>query len=360
MKKALVVDWLDKYGGAERVISVLHKTFQFDEIYALANVMREEDLAKIYQQQPREIHTTFLQKFGKYFRSAFFLMHNQMEKLTVDKDVKLIVSSSHAVAKGIQKTTENQVHISYFQARNFKYIWEDQDLYFGKWSKMLTPLIKRLQKKDIEQAQYPDYMIANSHFVRQWIKEKYNRDSQVIYPPTDLHRFPLCQQKEDYYVAVGRLEPYKRFDIVVEAFNQTGKKLVIIGDGSQKNKLRKSAGKNIVFTGFLNSDEVCSYMSKAKGFVHAGIEDFGITAVEAQSCGTPVIAFNQGGMKETIIEGKTGVTFSETTPENLNQALEQFEKLPFDYQAIHLHAQKFSEERFITEMKQFVEEVMNS
>ena len=354
MKRVLVVDWLDKFGGAERVIASLEKTFGFTQIYGLTNVMKPSDLNKITQGKSILITTTFLQLFGRFFRLFFFTFHYFISKIKIDSSAKTIISSSHAVAKGVSKSSKNQLHISYFQARNFKYIWDDAPLYFGKFLFLVKPLINYLQKLDFKQAQKPDFIISNSKFVQQWVKEKYNRDSIVIYPPVALDDFPLETQKENYYVAVGRIVAYKRFDLIVEAFKNSDKKLIVLGDGPELSKLKENATENIEFKGFVDSSTVRKNISRAKAFIHIGVEDFGIAPIEAQSCGTPVIAFKAGGILETVLDGSTGLFFEKQTKESLLNAIESFEKSNWDTTTIHLHAQTFSEERFSNEMQNFV------
>lgn len=353
MKKALVVDWLDKYGGAERVLTSLQNIFDFNESYSLVNVMKENDLQKIFKEK-QPVHTTFLQIAGNYFRYFFFTFHYFISKIKISKDTTLIISSSHAVAKGIKKTSENQLHISYFQARNFKYIWDESDLYFGKMAFLVNPLLKVLRTIDYAQAQRPDVIISNSKFVQNWVKKVYNRESTVIYPPVNLENFTLCSEKDDYYVAVGRLVPYKRFDLIVETFNQLNKKLVIIGDGDQFHRLKSMAKSNIEFTGFLESKQVNAVISKAKAFIHIGLEDFGIAPIEAMACGTPVIAYKAGGIIETVKNGSTGMLFNEQTKEALTKAITDFETFDWNYQEIHQHAQQFSEENFKKNILDFV------
>lgn len=357
MKKALVVDWLDKYGGAERVLTSLQNVFQFNEMHALVDIMKKNDFKKIFPDK-YPITTTLLQKFGRYFRAFFFTFHYFTSKIKVDKDIDLIISSSHAVAKGVKKSSDHQLHISYFQARNFKYIWDEVDLYFGKTAFLLKPLIIILRKIDVRQAQRPDYIISNSKFVQNWVKQTYNRDSVVIYPPVSLEHFTFCDAKEDYYVAIGRIVPYKRFDLVVETFNQLNKKLIIIGDGDQLSNLKKIAKENIQFTGYLDSTEVNKILSKAKAFIHIGLEDFGIAPIEAQACGTPVIAYKAGGVLETVVNGKTGILFNEQTPASLINAINEFEQTAFNLSEIRNHAFTFSKERFESEMKAYVSNLL--
>jgi glycosyltransferase involved in cell wall biosynthesis len=356
MKKALVVDWLDKYAGSERVIKSLDNIFKFDNYYSLVNIMSQEDTKKTFNGKLPNIVSTNLDLLGSRFRYLLFLFPYFTKKIKVSNDVKLIISSSHAVAKYVH--TESSLHISYFQARNLKYIWEEKDLYFVGIKKIFKIFIPYLQEFDLESSKQPDYIISNSYFVQNWVKKTYDRDSIVIYPPVELDDFVLVENKEDYYVTVGRLEVYKRFDIVIDTFKKNGKKLIIIGDGSQKKYLESIATTNITFTGFLSSVEINTYIGKAKGFVYAGLEDFGIAPVEAQACGTPIICLGQGGTKETVIDGITGVHFMEQTVQALGEAVERFEKHhdSFDPQKIRENAMRFSKERFEREIKAFVEE----
>lgn len=359
MKKALIIDWLDKYGGAERVIATFQKIFSFDITYTLANIMPEQDLRKIYPKGTEIIVESPLKRLDKKFRILFFTFHYFVKKIKIDKEVRLILSSSHAVAKGVVKSDPNQLHISYFQARNFNYIWSDYKLYFGKWRFISFPIVHILRTIDIKQSANPDYIISNSIFVQQWVKEKYGRDSNVIYPPVELQHFSLETEKDDYYVVVGRIVNVKRFDVAIKAFNQNKKKLIVIGDGDQYNNLRKMAFTNITFTGFLDSAAISRYVSKARAFIQTGVEGFGIAPIEAQACGTPVIAFAQGGVLETVIEGKTGVFFNAQTQTALNDAIIRFETLQFDPAAIRTHAMKFSTERFEREISEFVDQKWN-
>ncbi|MEY5048246.1 MAG: hypothetical protein RLZZ175_1605 [Bacteroidota bacterium] len=354
MKKAFVLDWLDKYGGAERVIASLEAVFKFDKTYTLINIMKRNDLEKIYKTNQQPITETWLKFFKSKFRALFFVFHYLINKIKIDEDIQLIISSSHAIAKGVNKSSKNQLHICYFQARNFKYIWDDFELYFGKTSFLFKPLVSYLRKVDIEQAKRPDYIIANSKFVQKWIKQTYNRDSDLIYPPVDLAKFTFEDKKNDYFVAVGRIVAYKRFDLIVKAFNELGLPIIIIGDGAQLSELKEIAKPNITFTGFLNSEEINNYISKAKGFIHSGVEDFGIAPIEAQACGTPVIAYEEGGVLETVINNETGIYFKEQTPESIINAIHLFNNLQFNYEKVRENALNFSKERFETEFLNYV------
>jgi len=356
MKKVLVVDWLDKYTGSERVVKALYNVFKFEECYTLVNIMSTHDLRKIFGDNIPPIKSTKLSFFGKRFRYLLPLFPYFIKTIRPDPDTDLIISSSHAVAKYV--TTDNALHISYFQARNLKYIWDEQDLYFNGIKKLFKIFIPYLQKFDLEASKNPDYIIANSRFVQQWIKDTYNRASTVIYPPVEVENFVFQPKKGEYYVTVGRLEPYKRFDIVIKAFNRLrDKKLIVIGDGSQREYLKSISEGNIIFTGFLDQREVSNYISKAKAFIFAAVEDFGIAPVEAQACGTPVICLGKGGTKETVIDMETGVYFMEQNVESLIDAINKFENNigVFDPKRIRENALRFSRERFEKEIKEFVE-----
>lgn len=356
MKKVLVVDWLDKYGGAEKVIQALDHCLNFDEIHALVNIMNKTELIKMFPKE-QKIKTTPLQKFGKYFRVIYPFFFHTIKKIKVSEDAHLILSSSHSVAKGVRKSNKNQIHISYFQAPNSNYIWQDAPMYF----KFTYPLIKWVlplfRKWDFEDGQNPDYIISNSKYVQNWVQLNYKRKSTVIYPPVNLSAFPLQTKKQDFYVIAGRMATIKRFDLVIEAFNENGKKLIVIGDGNELNRLKSLASSsNIEFLGFQNVEVLSKYLQKARAFIQMGVEGFGIAAIEAQSCGTPVICYKKGGVTETVIENKTGLFFDEQSALALNNCIKKFEEIDWKYEEIHHHAQFFSSERFEEQITRFVEE----
>ena len=356
MKKLIVVDWLDKYGGAERVISSLTTIFQFDTCYTLVNLMSKQDQNQVFSEKKTIIKNSPLQLLKRKFRYLFFLFPYFIRKMKVDTNVRLIFSSSFSVSKGIKKSSSEQIHISYIQARNQRYLWDTEGVYFGEFSRfLLSPLLSFLKKTDIKQASNPDYLIANSKFVQRWIKENYKLNSQVIYPPVDVDKFILERNKKNYFVTACRLEPYKRVDLIVKAFNKIEDQLIIVGSGSQKKYLQKIAASNITFIDYSDSSVVFEYVSKAKAFIHAGIEDFGIAPVEAQACGTPVIAIKKGGLKETVIENKTGVFFEIQDEEAILKAINRFNKIDFDYEFIRNHSLKYSASNFELKIKEFVE-----
>lgn len=358
--EVLVVDWLDLYGGAEKVISVIDEVYEFDRVYTLVDVRRDSDKSKFFKKNPI-IVSTKLQILGKYFRYALPLFPYFIQSIRIDEKYKLIISSSHNIAKGVKKSNPNQIHISYIQSRNFKYIWDKEqiDLYFGKLKFIINPFINYLRKYDIRSAQQPDILIANSEYQKEWIKEHYGRGSVVVYPPVELSKFQFFPEKEDYYVSVGRFAKMKRFDILIQAFNaMPDKKLILIGDGELMTEFKKLAKPNIIFPGFLPSSEVYEYVKKAKAAIYVGIEDFGIAAVEAQSCGTPVIAYNVGGTSETIKNEETGIHFSNQSADDVIKAVKRFELLKFDLQKISQHAQNFDKELFITRFREVINKAL--
>ncbi|MCA4776659.1 glycosyltransferase [Empedobacter stercoris] len=360
MKKAIVIDWLDKYGGAERVIEKFNQIFQFDEVYTLTNIMKKDEFDRLFPQRNIQIHDTFLRVFKHRFRLLYFTFFWLIKRIKVNTEIDYFISSSHSVAKGVSKSRNNQIHISYFQARNSNYIWEEVDLYFGKLKYIFYPIIFILRKIDVNQAQKPDYIISNSKFVQKWVKETYNRDSEVIYPPINFENFELIKHKSDYYVIVGRIASIKRFDIVIDVFNNNNKKLIVIGDGEELSELKKRAKSNeIKFFGFQNAKVVGEYIGKAKAFIQVGVEGFGIAPLEAQACGTPVIAYAEGGVLETIVENKSGVFFHEQSIESLSKAIDKFEEMSFDQVFMRNHALRFSQENFEAKIKEFVESKTN-
>lgn len=357
MKKTFITDWLDKYGGAERVVTAINELYDFDYYYAYVNKMDGETQQKTFAGKKVEvIESNILSLFKFKFRALmplFPFIVKLFNRQTSTNKSDLVISSSWALSKGYR--VGNEIHIVYLQARNFKYVWEEADQYFKGWFKMFSFTKGYLRKFDIRSGQNPDFLISNSIFVQKWTKEKYKRDSVVIYPPVDVDDFTISDITENYYVTVGRLEPYKRFDVVVKAFTLNKKPLVVIGDGSQFSYLKTIAGSNITFTGYLDKLEIKKYLSKSKAFVFAGVEDFGIVLIEAHASGIPTLVFEGGASKE-LINDENGICYPEQTPESLNQAINLFEtksKL-YDKQVIRNSSFKFSKDRFKKEFSTYV------
>jgi glycosyltransferase involved in cell wall biosynthesis len=272
MKKALITDWLEKFGGAEKVVQAISEIYTFDYYYAYIDRMPSEIKKEVFHADKKVQQSSVLKIFGKRFRylMPFFpYIVKEFNAATKQNKVDLIISSSWALSKGFKN--KGAMHICYLQARNFKYIWSESHLYYTGVFRLLSFTKKYLRKFDIESAQNPDVLISNSKFVQEWVKLHYNRDSYLIYPPVEVESFHLSDVREEYYITIGRIEPYKRFDIIIEAFNKNKKKLIVIGSGTQLKSIMKNANENIEFLGFLKKDDFKNMLNKSKGFVYSGI-----------------------------------------------------------------------------------------
>jgi glycosyltransferase involved in cell wall biosynthesis len=361
MKTALVIDWMvTSIGGAEKLNQSICEIFHPD-IFTL--VKDEKELAHtIFERY--NIKSSFIQRLPfakKKYRSYLPLFPLAIEQFDVS-NYDLVISSSHSIAKGII-THSDQLHICYCNTP-IRYAW---DLYYqylsdAKLKKGIKGALAKFFLHYIRQWDYTnsvrvDEFIANSKCVAKRIKKIYGRESKVIYPPVNTSYFSFHPKKDNYYVAASRLVPYKKIDLIVDAFSKLlDHKLLVIGDGPQKKQIMKKATKNIEILGSVSDSELKTYLQNARGFIFASHEDFGILPVEAQSCGTPVIAYKKGGALETVIDQKTGVFFDHQTPESLIGALKNFEKNigKFDLASIRAHALKFDVDYFKKEMKQFI------
>jgi hypothetical protein len=265
----------------------------------------------------------------------------------------LIISSSHAVSKGVI-TRSHQLHISYVHTP-LRYAWDFQEQYLGRTagtgivkSAMARLLMHYLRIWDLRTSTGVDCFVANSQFVARRIMKTYRRPATVIYPPVDLETFQLNEKKEDYYVTVARLVPYKRVDLLLEAFARLPHyKLVVIGNGPELSKLRHKASPNVHLKGSVSGAELRDYLARAKAFVYAGEEDFGISMVEAQACGTPVLAFARGGAAEIVVDRETGLLFHQQTPDAIVSTISEFERdWQFDPARVRRNAIRFSVSRF--------------
>ncbi|NOZ68977.1 MAG: glycosyltransferase family 4 protein, partial [Deferribacteres bacterium] len=292
----------------------------------------------------------------------------------------VIISNSHSVAKGVKKKP-GQLQICYCHTP-MRYAWDLREQYLnetglnsGIKGAVVKAVLNRLRTWDYNTAQQVDHFIANSRYIKDRISRSYGREATVIYPPVDVRSFQLDEKKDKFFLAVSRMVPYKKMDLIVEAFSKTGLPLVVIGDGPDFAKVRSRAKKNIEFLGYLEGGRMRSYMQKARAFVFAAEEDFGIVPVEAQACGTPVIAYGKGGVTETVIPvnssalslrsgesgdmaSPTGIFFHEQTPEALIGAVKEFEASEdkFNPSEIRKNAERFSIERFRREFRAFVDE----
>ena len=357
MKLAIVHDYLNQFGGAERVVEVLHEIFPEAPIYT--SIYDKEAMPDSFETM--DIRTSFMQNLPgvmKHFRKYLIFYPFAFERFDL-KTYDLILSSSSAWAKGIKKRSD-ALHICYcYTPMRFAWMYETyiEREEFGPIIRFILPgIIQRIKMWDIRTSGGVDYFIAISKAVAERIKKFYGRDSTIIYPPIDTSKFKLRAVDKDYYLIVSRLNPYKRIDIAVEAFNKLKQPLKIIGQGPDLKRLKKMAGSNIEFVGKVSDEKLAQYYGECKALIFPGEEDFGITPLEANSAGRPVVAYKAGGALDTVIGGETGIFFEKQTPESLAQAIERFEKIRFNKDRIREHALKFGKEVFKTKIKKFVEE----
>lgn len=367
MKVAFVHDWFSKVGGSEKVAREIISLYPDCDVFTLVNFLEGKE--KIDILQGHEPKVSFIQKLPKaknkhqYYLPIF---PYAIEKFDLS-EYDLILSSSHAVSKGVL-TNANQIHVCYCHTP-MRYAWDLYHQYLkltglntGIKSLFVKHTLNRLRNWDQLSSQRVDYFVANSYYVGKRIKKNYGRESHVIYPPVDIDKFNLQEEKKDYYMTMSRMVPYKRMDLVVEAFsNLPDRKLIVIGDGPDFKKIQNltKGCDNIKLLGYQPNETVKKYMEGAKAFVFAADEDFGITSIEAQACGTPVITYGKGGSLETVINNKTGRYFKEQSVEEIVDAIMGFEKegIEFTPAQIREHATKFDRHRFRYLFKEYVDEV---
>lgn len=354
MKIALVYDWLIHMGGGERTLAALAEVIPAP-IYTLVT---DRERLKGTPFASMDIHTSFLQGFPlvkEYYRYYLPFFTRAIESLDLS-EYDCILSLSHAVAKGVI-THPHQLHICYCFTP-MRYAWDLSECYMqglNPIKKVLAqPVLRKLRQWDLECLDRVDYFAGISQHVVQRIKRIYSRDAEVIYPPVDTDLIALEEKKEDYFLTVSRMVPYKKMDLIVETFTEWNKRLVVIGDGPELSNIKKKAGKNVEILGHQSDAVVREYLKRARGFVFAGEEDFGIAPVEAQAAGTPVIAFRKGGACETIVAEETGIFFDEQTVSSMMQALKRFEEMQWDPVKIRENALRFSKEKFQRNIQMFV------
>lgn len=364
MKVAIVHDWLTVYAGAERVLEEILGLYPDADLFSLIDYLPKSQRGFLGHRVP---HTSFMQHLPmvrRFYRHYLPLMPTAIERFDLSA-YEVVLSSSHAVAKGVL-TSPEQLHICYLQARNLKYAYEDRQQYPGGALRRLVEdaALTWLRSWDRGAAQRPDLTVANSHFVSRWHLHRHGVPSRVIYPPVNTRLFAGCAGniREDFYVTVGRLEPYKRMDLLVEAFRGVPSKLLVIGHGTQMGALQRIAPDNVSFLGHREPAAVAELVSRARAFVFAGREDFGIAPLEAQAAGTPVIAFRGGGVGETIRgleqDRPTGVLFARQAVPDIVHAIETFERCAAMIRpaACQANASRFETERFRAEFSSFVAE----
>jgi len=359
LKVALVCSYLNQYGGAERVLDVLHEMFPQAPIYT--SIYAPEMMPEVYRTW--DIRPSFLN------RLPFIQSHHQpflplypyaFESLDLD-GYDLVLSNTSGFAHGVI-THPGTTHICYCLTPA-RFLWSypayAQRERLGRLSRALLPfLLTSLRTWDAQAADRVDDFVAISRAVQERIRKIYRRPSALIYPPVRTNDFAVSEEVDDYYLIVSRLVPYKRIDLAVQAFNRLGRPLVIVGDGRDRAALERMAGPNVRFVGRVPDAERKHYLSHCRAFLFPGEEDFGIAPLEASASGRPVIAYAGGGALETIVEGVTGTFFHEPTPESLAEAVERFDPAACDPIAIRQHADRFGVARFKDELSRHIAAVM--
>jgi glycosyltransferase involved in cell wall biosynthesis len=364
---AIIHDWLEIYAGSERVLEQLLLCFPDADLFAVVDFLKPEDRGFL---DGRQVNTSFIQRLpgAKHrFRAYLGLMPLAVEQFDMS-GYDVIISSNHAVAKGVV-TGPDQVHISYVHSP-MRYIWDLQHQYLkqsgltrGLKSLYIRWLFGRLRQWDVSTAAHVDYFIANSSYIGRRLKKAYARDATVIHPPVDIDGFGLGTRKDDFFLLAGRLVAYKRADLIVESFRaQPHRRLVVVGDGPELGRVRAAAGNatNIEFRGTVAKTELVDLMQRARGALFAAEEDFGITMVEAQACGTPVIAFGRGGVLDIVdtdAATPTGILFNRQEVGAVLDALSRFDRVChlITPESCRANAVRFSRSRFRTEIRNFVE-----
>lgn len=371
MKKALIHDWFSVYAGAEKCVESFTNIWDDFEVYSLIDYLTDKDREIILK--GKKANTSFIQNlpFSKSkYRNYLPLFPLAIEQFDLTK-YEVVISSSHAVAKGVL-TRPDQLHISYVYSP-IRYAWDlyhqyllESGLNRGFKGTLAKYFLHKIRLWDVSTAHRVDHYIAISHYIARRIEKIYGKKADVIYPPVDTSSFTIGKTTENYYVTSSRMVPYKKIDLIVEAISKTNHKLIVVGTGPDMEKIKAKAGNNVELLGYQSFEDMKSIIQKAKAYIFAAEEDFGIAPIEAQACGIPVIAFGKGATLETIIgefdiikDTDTGVFFREQTVESLLSAVSLFEKNSdiFDKNIIRNNALRFSKERFEKEFEEKVNKI---
>ena len=363
IKVAIVHDWLVTYAGAERVLEEIINCFPEADLFAIVDFVPQNERSFL---KDKPVKTSFIQKLPlakKKYRAYLPFMPLAVEQFDLS-GYDIVISSSHAVAKGVI-TGPDQLHISYVHSP-MRYAWDLQHQYLketgldrGLKGWLAKRELHKLRMWDLRTANGVDHFLANSRFIARRIWKVYRREATVIYPPVDIDSFTLCEQKEDFFLTASRMVPYKKIDLIAESFSlMPDKRLYIIGDGPDFDKVKSKAGANVELLGYQPFEVLRDYMQRAKAFVFAAEEDFGIVPVEAQACGTPVIAYGKGGALETVTEGETGLFFDAQTTSSIIEAVHRFEDMKDSFipAKIREKSLRFSKDRFKREFMSFVDD----
>lgn len=369
---AIVHDWLVTSAGAERVLAEMLALYPGADVFSVVDFLPERDRDFLAGHRIRTTFVQHLPQAAKRYRSYLPLMPWAVERLDLS-GYDLVLSSSHAVAKGVV-TRSYQPHICYCHSP-MRYAWDMREEYLreagiagGLKGRLARFLLEHLRRWDLENSQRVDHFIANSGFIAERIRRSYGREAAVVYPPVDTEYFTPAGEREDFYLAASRMVPYKRIGLIVQAFTRMpSRRLVVIGDGPQYESARAGAGPNVEFLGYQARPVLRDHMRRARALVFAAKEDFGILPVEAQACGTPVIAYGAGGALETVrglgcdgVERPTGLFFAEQTEEAIIAAVERFEAAGGEFRPefCRENALRFSPERFRREYSRLVTEFL--
>jgi glycosyltransferase involved in cell wall biosynthesis len=356
VKIAIVHDYLNQAGGAERVVGTLHTMFPGAPIYTTIL-----DRAKLWDVlRDADIRTSWMQKLPllkRHFKAYLLFYPGAIERFDL-REYDLIISSSSAFGKAAI-ARPGACHVCYCHTP-MRFVWDyerymEREQYGSPLRAMLVPVLRRFRAWDVKTAVRPDVYVANSTVVADRIRRFYGRESVIVPPPVAVQRFTPSKFVEDFYLIVSRLNPYKRVDLVVKAFNDLGRPLVIIGDGPDRAVLQRMAKPNIRFLGRLPDPQVADYYARCRALLFPGDEDFGIVPLEANAAGRPVIAFHAGGALDTVVDGQTGIFFDELTPESLSQAVMRAEATAWDSVAIRRHAEDYAEPHFRERFMRVVE-----
>jgi len=369
-KIAVIHDWLPLFSGAEQVVAQIMRTVGPSDLYTLFDFLSAEDRSRI---GAKRIITSYLNKLPlcqKYYRWTFPFCPTAIESFDLS-NYDLVLSSSAAFSKGVI-VHPHQRHISYIHT-SVRYAWDQTFEYLDQTplsrpplGMLLQLLLHNLRVWDTRTANGPDVLLANSSMVKRRIEQVYGRQAIVLPPPVDIESFPLCDDKDDYFVVASRLVPYKRIDIVVDAFTQMRKRrLLVVGDGPEMARLKSRAGSNVVFTGHIPRSELVEMIRRAKAFIFASCEDFGIVMAEAQAAGTPVLAFHRGGARDIVVTSEngppTGMLFTDQSAEAVKDAVDRFceSYKAFSPQTCSSNAERFSAQNFRARLTKIIHAAMD-
>jgi glycosyltransferase involved in cell wall biosynthesis len=355
MRIALVHDWLTGLRGGEKVLECLVELYPEATLFTLLHIpgTTSERIDSL------PIRTAFTQKLPlvkTHYRWYLPVFPSAIESLGLE-GFDLVISSSRCVAKGVRPPA-GALHVCYCHTP-MRYVWDRFEDYFGTGTTarlVYGPIAERLRRWDVSSASRVDHFIANSSYVAERIKRYYEREVDSIIPaPVDTDFFTRSDDaREPYYLVVSALVPYKRIDLAIDAFRGRSERLIIVGSGPSDRHLRARAGANVEFRGFVPNGELRKLYQRCRAVVLPGVEDFGIVPLEAQACGSPVVALGKGGARDTVRDGETGVLFGESTPSSLSSAIDKVSSLSFNGESLRDWALGFSKEKFRARIREFI------